>query len=145
VTDWIARATEKVALAADALDRASIELAGTLITEAIEILETDGTTEHPVAALVFTIAGDLAATVNDLPNARTLYTLAHTIAAATEADGSLVARPLIALGMLAEADGHPTDAAAHFRSALEALKTSTHPITDDARAEILEALGRVTT
>jgi hypothetical protein len=144
VTDWIERATELVALAADALDRGATEHAGTLITEAIDILERDGTTEHPVAALVFTIAGDLAATVNDLDNARTLYTLAHTIAAATGADGSLVARPLIALGMLAEADGQPVDAAAHFRSALEALKTSTHPITDDARAEVLEALARVT-
>lgn len=144
MTDWIARTTEKVALAADALDRGALEHAGTLITDAIEILETDGTTEHPVAALVFTIAGDLAATANDLANARTLYTLAHTIAAGTNADGSLVARPLIALGMLAEADGHPVDAAAHFRRALEALTTSTHPITDDARAEVLEALARVT-
>jgi hypothetical protein len=144
VTDWVERVTELVALAADALDRAATDHAGTLITEAIEILERDGTTEHPVAALLFTIAGDLAATVNDLDNARTLYTLAHTIAAATHADGSLVARPLIALGMLAEADAQPVEAAAHFRSALEALKTSTHPITDDARAEVLEALARVT-
>jgi hypothetical protein len=144
VTDWIERATEKVALAADAMDRGSTEHAGTLITEAIEILETDGTTEHPVAALVFTIAGDLAAIVNDLANARRLYTLAHTIAAGTHADGSLVARPLIALGTLAEADGNPVDAAAQFRRALEALKTSTHPIAEDARAEALEALARVT-
>ena len=144
MTDWIARATDKVALAADALDRGELERAGTLITEAIEILETDGTTEHPVAALVFTIAGDLAATAGDLVNARTLYTLAHTIAVGTKADGSLVARPLIALGMLAEADGRPVDAAAHFRQALEALTTSTHPITEDARAEVLEALARVT-
>jgi Tfp pilus assembly protein PilF len=145
MTDWIERATEKVALAADALDRAATEHAGTLITEAIEILERDGTTEHPVAALIFTIAGDLAATVNDLANAKTLYTLAHTIAAATKADGSLVARPLIALGMLAEADGQPVEAAAIYRQALEALTSSAHPITEDARAEVLEALARVTT
>jgi hypothetical protein len=142
---WVERATDKVALAADAIDRNEIERAGTLINEAVAILETDGTTEHPVAALVFTIAGDLAATVNDLASAASVYQLAHTIAVATGADGSLVARPLIALGMLAEADGRPSDAAGQFRKALEALTSSTHPIAEDARAEVTEALARVTT
>jgi hypothetical protein len=144
VTDWTTRVAELCDLAADALAEGDHELALARVADGFTIVDAEGDQKHAVFASLLTVAADVAAMSDELESARTLYMRAHQAAAISRADGALVAKALVGLGSIAEADGDTAKAADFYKNALDALSTSTHEDTDLAAAAIREAHERVT-
>jgi hypothetical protein len=145
VTDWTARVAELCDLAADALAEGDHEAALARVAEGFTIVEAEGDQKHVVYASLLTVAADVAAMSDEIENARSLYTRAHQVAAVSRADASLVAKALVGLGSIAEADGDTAKAADFYKNAIDALSTSSHQDAELAAAAIREALERVTT
>jgi hypothetical protein len=143
VTDWTTRVAELCDLAADALAEGDHEVALARVGEGFTIVEAEGNQQQAVFATLLNVAGDVAAMSAEIDNARSLYMRAHQVAAIARADGSLVAKALVGLGSIAEADGDTAKAADYYKNAIDALSTSTHEDAQVAAAAIREALDRV--
>jgi hypothetical protein len=143
VTDWTRRVAELCDLASDALDEGDHEAALARVGEAFTIADAEGTQQHPAFAQLLCMAADVAVLSDDVDSARSLYMRAHQVGAATKADGAFIAKALVGLGSIAEADADPAKAAEYYKNAIDALGTSTHEDADVARAAIREALERV--
>lgn len=141
--DWTVRVAQLRDLADDALTRDDHEEALARVGEAFTIVDAEGAQQHPVFASLLCVAADLAVVADELDSARSLYMRAHQVGAATQADGAIVAKALVGLGSLLEADGETAKAAEHYVRALDALAASTHEDAELARAAITEALVRV--
>jgi hypothetical protein len=144
VTDWTTRVAELSDLAADALAEGDHEAALARVSEAFAIVDAEGDQKHAVFASLLTVAADVEAMSDEIENARSLYMRAHQVAAISRADGSLVAKALVGLGSIAEADGDTAKAADFYKNAIDALSTSTHEDAELAAAAIREAYERVT-
>jgi hypothetical protein len=141
--DWTLRVAELRDLADDALTREDHEVALARVAEAFTIVDAEGNQQHPVFASLLCVAADLAMISDELDSARSLYMRAHQVGAATEADGAVVAKALVGIGSLLEADGEVARAIEHYRNALSALQTSTHEDAELARAAITDAIQRL--
>jgi predicted ATPase len=144
VTDWTTRVAELCDLAADALADGDHEAALARVGDGFTIVDAEGNQQHAIFASLLATAADVAAMSAEIDSARSLYTRAHQVAAISRADGSLVAKALVGLGSIAEADGDTGKAADFYRNAIDALGASTHEDAQVAQAAILEALERVT-
>lgn len=143
MTDWTRRVAELCDLASDALAEGDHEAALARVGDAFTIADAEGTQQHPAFAQLLCVAGDVAAMSDDIDSARSLYGRAHQVGAASKADGALVAKALVGLGSVAEADGDAAKAAEYYRNAIDALATSTHEDAEAAQAAIREALDRL--
>jgi hypothetical protein len=137
------RVSELCDLASDALAEGGVELALARVGEGFSIVDAEGSQQHAVFASLLCMAADVAISSDELDAARSLYQRAHQVAAATQADGSIVAKALVGLGSIAEADDDKPKAAEYYRNAIDALASSTHEDAELARAAIVEALERV--
>jgi len=137
------RVAELRDLADDALTREDHEEALARVAEAFTIVDAEGNQQHVVFASLLCVAADLAVMSGELDSARSLYQRAHQVAAAMQADGAVVAKALVGLGSLHEADGEVAKAADHYRNALTALTDSSHEDVEVARAAISDAIGRL--
>lgn len=143
MTDWTTRVAELRDHADDALTRDDHEEALARIGEAFTIVDAEGNQKHPIFASLLCVAADLAVLSDELESARSLYMRAHQVGAATQADGAIVAKALVGIGSLLEADGETAKAAEHYRRAIEALATSSHEDAEVARAAIVDAIERL--
>ena len=144
VTDWTTRVAELCDLAADALAEGDHEVALARVGEGFTIVDAEGNQQHVVFASLLTVAADVAAVSDEIESARSLYMRAHQVAAVSRADSSLVAKALVGLGSIAEADGDTAKAADFYKNAIDALSTSAHEDARLAAAAIRDALARVT-
>jgi hypothetical protein len=144
VTDWTTRVAELCDLAADALAEGDHEAALARVGEGFTIVDSEGNQQHAIFASLLATAADVAAMSDEIDSARSLYTRAHQVAAVSRADSSLVAKALVGLASIAEADGDTGKAADFYRNAIDALSTSSHEDAQVAQAAIREALERVT-
>lgn len=143
MTDWTIRVGELRDLASEALAEDQVDDALARVGEAFTIVDAEGNQQHPVFASLLCVAGDLAVMSDELDSARSLYQRAHQVGAATQADGAIIAKALVGLGSLFEADDDRARAAEHYQRAIDALADSTHEDAEVARAAIAEALARV--
>lgn len=143
MTDWTIHVGELTNLASEALANDDHEQALARVGEAFAIVDAEGNQQDAVFASLLSVAADVAITSDDVDSARSLYQRAHQVAAATQADGAVLAKALVGLGSLFEADGETSRAAEHYRRAIDALATSTHEDAEVARAAITDALARV--
>jgi tetratricopeptide (TPR) repeat protein len=143
VTDWTNRVAALRDLASDSLVEGDLEAALARVAEAFTIVDAEGEQQHVVFASLLCVAGDLAVMSEEYDSALGLYQRAHQVGAATQADGALTAKALVGLGSLAEADDDIAKAADFYRSAVDALGSSTHEDAEVAREAIREALERV--
>jgi hypothetical protein len=143
VNDWPLRVSALCDLASDALAHGDVEQALARVSEAFTIVDAEGSQQHVVFASLLCVAADVAISSDELDSARSLYQRAHQVAAAAQADGAIVAKALVGLASLAEADDDRGRAADYYRSAIEALALSTHEDAEVAQAAIREALARV--
>lgn len=143
MTDWTNRVGELRDLASDALEREDLDEALARVGEAFTIVDAEGNQQHAVFASLLCVAADLAVMSDELDSARSLYMRAHQVGSVTQADGAIIAKALVGIGSLYEADGETTKAAEHYREALSALGHSAHEDAAVARAAIAEALERL--
>ena len=143
MTDWPNRVAQLRDLASDALAEGDLDAAVAHVGDAFTIVDGEGTQQHVVFASLLCVAADVAAVSDELDAARSLYGRAHQAAAATQADGAVIAKALVGLGSLAEADDDRAKAAEYYRNAIGALAGSAHEDAEVARAAIEEALARV--
>ena len=143
MTDWTIRVGELRDLASEALADDQVDDALARVGEAFTIVDAEGNQQHPVFASLLCVAGDLAVMSDELESAKSLYMRAHQIGASTQADGAIIAKALVGIGSLLEADGELAKAGEHYKRAIEALGTSSHEDAELARAAIVDALERV--
>lgn len=143
MTDWPIRVGELRDLASDALAAGDLDEALARVGEAFTIVDAEGSQQDPVFASLLCVAGDVAISSDEIDSARSLYMRAHQVAAVTRADGAILAKALVGLGSILEADGDTAKAAEYYRHAIDALATSTHEDAEVARAAISEALARL--
>lgn len=143
MTDWTLRVAELRDLASDSLVEGDFEVALARVGEAFTIVDAEGNQQHTVFASLLCVAADLAVMSEDYDSGRSLYQRAHQVAASTQSDGALIAKALVGLGSLAEADGDTGKAADCYKSAIAALASSSHEDAEVAREAIREALQRV--
>ncbi len=143
MTDWTLRVGELCDLASDSLADGEVEVALARVGEAFTIVDADGTQQHVAFASLLTVAADVAAMSDEIDSARSLYARAHQVAAVTQADGALIAKALVGLGSIAEAEDDRAKAAEYYKNAIDALGSSTHADAEVARAAIRDALERV--
>ena len=142
MTDWQRRVSDLCDLASDALSEGDVEQALARVGEAFTIVDAEGSQQHVVFASLLCVAADVAISSDELDSARSLYQRAHQVAASTQADGAIVAKALVGLASLAEADDDRARAAEYYRNAIDALVSSTHEDAELAQAAIREALER---
>ena len=144
-TGWQQKVGELRDLASDALANDDLEAALARVGEAFTLVDSEGSQQDPTFASLLCVAGDVAAASDELDSARSLYQRAHQVAAATQAEGAILAKALVGLGSLLEADGETAKAAEHYRLAIDALAASKHEDAEVAIAAIREALDRLGT
>ncbi len=130
-------------LAADSIVEGDLDAALARVADAFTIVDAEGSQQHTVFASLLCVAADLAVMSEEYDSGRSLYQRAHQVGAATQSDGALIAKALVGLGSLAEADGDVARAADFYKNAVDALGTSSHEDAEVAREAIREALDRV--
>jgi tetratricopeptide (TPR) repeat protein len=113
------------------------------VGEAFTVVDAEGNQQDATFVSLLCVAADLAAMSDELDSARSLYMRAHQLGSSIQADGALIAKALVGVGSLYEADGELAKAGEHYREALTALGPSRHEDAEVARAAIGEALDRV--